>query len=46
MTAVITQAGSSYKGKFLDGAAGKGLDVISGTVTDRTRSSSASTAPS
>ncbi|WP_283194484.1 hypothetical protein [Rhizobium sp. AN80A] len=36
MTALITQSGSSYKGKFLDGAAGKGLDVVSGTVTDDT----------
>lgn len=32
MTAIISQAGSSYKGKFLDGAGGKGLDVISGAV--------------
>jgi hypothetical protein len=36
MSAVITQAGSGYKGKFLDGAAGKGLDVVSGTVTQDT----------
>mgnify|MGYP001571107262 CR=1 FL=1 len=32
MSAVISQAGNSYKGKFLDGAKGKGLDVISGAV--------------
>lgn len=32
MSAIISQAGSSYKGKFLDGAKGKGLDVISGAV--------------
>ena len=36
MTATITQSGNSYKGQFLDGAAGKGLDVISGTVTPDT----------
>ncbi|TAV89777.1 hypothetical protein [Rhizobium leguminosarum] len=36
MTAVISQSGSSYKGKFLDGAAGKGLDVVSGAVSDDT----------
>ena len=36
MTAVISQAGSTYKGKFLDGAAGKGLDVVSGAVTEDT----------
>lgn len=32
MSAVIKQAGSSYKGQFLDGAAGKGLDIVSGAV--------------
>ncbi|MCO5729983.1 hypothetical protein [Rhizobium sp. SSA_523] len=32
MNAVITQAGSSYTGKFLDGADGKGLDIVSGAV--------------
>ncbi len=32
MSAVITQAGNSYKGKFLDGAEGKGLDIVSGAV--------------
>jgi hypothetical protein len=30
---VISQSGGTYKGKFLDGAAGKGLDVVSGAVT-------------
>jgi uncharacterized protein (DUF2147 family) len=34
MTAEIVQKGNSYSGKFLDGAAGKGLDVTSGTVND------------
>jgi len=33
MSAVISQAGNSYKGKFLDGAGGKGLDIISGNVS-------------
>jgi hypothetical protein len=33
MSAMITRAGSTYKGKFLDGAAGKGLDITSGTVS-------------
>lgn len=32
MSAVITQMGSSYRGKFLDGADGKGLDIVSGNV--------------
>lgn len=32
MSAVLAEAGSSYKGKFLDGASGKGLDIISGRV--------------
>jgi hypothetical protein len=36
MSAEITQNGGSYSGKFLDGAAGKGLDVTSGTVNDNT----------
>ncbi|RUM25582.1 hypothetical protein EFQ99_12650 [Rhizobium vallis] len=36
MTAVISQSGSTYKGKFLDGAAGKGLDIVSGAVTEDT----------
>ncbi|MFN3507490.1 MAG: hypothetical protein ACK4ZU_08435 [Allorhizobium sp.] len=33
MSAVISQAGGTYKGQFLDGAEGKGLDIVSGTVT-------------
>lgn len=33
MTAVISQNGNSYSGQFLDGAAGKGLDIVSGSVT-------------
>ncbi|MFN3363300.1 MAG: hypothetical protein ACK40W_04995, partial [Allorhizobium sp.] len=33
MSAVISQAGGSYKGQFLDGADGKGLDIVSGQVT-------------
>ena len=32
MSAVLAEAGSSYKGQFLDGAAGKGLDIVSGKV--------------
>jgi len=32
MSAVITQNGNGYSGKFLDGAQGKGLDIISGSV--------------
>ncbi|WP_275782893.1 hypothetical protein [Pararhizobium gei] len=32
MSAVITQSGRSYGGKFLDGANGKGLDIVSGNV--------------
>jgi hypothetical protein len=36
MSAEITQDGGTYKGKFLDGSAGKGLDIISGTVNDNT----------
>ncbi len=32
MSAVITQKGRGYTGKFLDGAEGKGLDIISGAV--------------
>lgn len=34
MSAFISQKGSTYTGKFLDGAAGKGLDIVSGTVAD------------
>ncbi|MGV3552630.1 hypothetical protein [Rhizobium sp.] len=33
MKAVIKSAGRTYKGKFLDGAEGKGLDIVSGNVT-------------
>ncbi|MFN7025032.1 MAG: hypothetical protein ACK4QP_11020 [Pseudorhizobium sp.] len=32
MSALITENGKGYKGKFLDGAEGKGLDIISGAV--------------
>ncbi|OCW58771.1 hypothetical protein [Hoeflea olei] len=32
MSAVITRKGKTYTGKFLDGAAGDGLDIISGKV--------------
>ncbi|AXV15516.1 hypothetical protein CYG48_07285 [Neorhizobium sp. SOG26] len=32
MSATITQSGKGYTGKFLDGAEGKGLDIISGSV--------------
>ncbi|WEX75932.1 hypothetical protein PYH37_004189 [Sinorhizobium numidicum] len=32
MSAVIMQKGNGYTGKFLDGADGKGLDVVSGNV--------------
>lgn len=33
MSALITRSGGTYKGKFLDGAAGKGLDILSGNVS-------------
>ena len=33
MNALITSDGGSYKGQFLDGAAGKGLDITSGNVS-------------
>lgn len=33
MNAVITQTSKGYTGKFLDGAEGKGLDVVSGAVS-------------
>jgi hypothetical protein len=33
MKAVIKSAGRTYKGEFLDGADGKGLDIVSGNVT-------------
>jgi hypothetical protein len=32
MSAMITQKGTSYTGRFLDGADGKGLDIVSGNV--------------
>jgi hypothetical protein len=32
MSALITKTGGTYKGKFLDGASGKGLDITSGQV--------------
>lgn len=34
MSAVIAQNGKSYGGKFLDGANGKGLDIVSGNVAN------------
>ncbi len=34
MSALISQNGETYKGKFLDGADGKGLDITSGTVSN------------
>ncbi|CAN7321033.1 MULTISPECIES: hypothetical protein [Neorhizobium] len=33
MSATIAQSGRGYTGKFLDGAEGKGLDIISGSVS-------------
>ena len=33
MSAFISQAGGTHKGQFLDGADGKGMDIVSGTVT-------------
>lgn len=33
MTATVERRGNSYRGTFMDGAKGKGLDVISGNVT-------------
>ena len=33
MSAVITRKGKTYTGKFLDGAAGEGLDIVSGQVS-------------
>lgn len=32
MSASVERAGANYRGRFLDGAAGKGLDVVSGNV--------------
>ena len=34
MSASFEHNGRDYKGKFMDGAAGKGLDIISGNVVD------------
>ena len=33
MSASVAKAGGGYKGAFLDGAAGKGLDITSGTIS-------------
>jgi hypothetical protein len=33
MSAVITRKGKGYTGQFLDGAAGKGLDIVSGKIS-------------
>jgi len=33
MSALITRKGSTYTGRFLDGSAGEGLDIVSGRVT-------------
>ena len=33
MSAQITRKGSSYSGRFLDGSAGDGLDIVSGKIT-------------
>ena len=33
MSATVKFAGNGYRGSFLDGAAGKGLDIIAGNVT-------------
>ncbi len=35
MKATVERAGKGYTGKFLDGAAGKGLDVVAGSVDGR-----------
>jgi len=32
MTATVERSGSGYRGKFLDGAAGDGMDIVSGNV--------------
>ena len=34
MKATVERAGSGYKGRFLDGAAGEGMDIVSGNVVD------------
>ena len=33
MSAMITRKGSTYTGRFLDGSAGDGLDIVSGKIT-------------
>ena len=33
MSAVITRKGKTYAGRFLDGSAGQGLDIVSGKVS-------------
>ncbi|MDF1607433.1 hypothetical protein PZ897_04525 [Hoeflea sp. YIM 152468] len=33
MSAVITRKGATYTGRFLDGSAGDGLDIVSGKIT-------------
>lgn len=33
MSAIISKKGNTYTGKFLDGGAGKGLDIVSGKVS-------------
>ena len=35
MTATVERSGRGYTGKFMDGAAGKGLDVVAGNVDGR-----------
>ncbi len=35
MSATVERKGKGYTGKFLDGAAGKGLDVVAGNVDGR-----------
>jgi hypothetical protein len=38
MSASIEQTGrNGYKGTFMDGAAGKGLDIVSGNVVDNSK---------
>ena len=38
MSASVEKSGSAgYRGKFMDGAAGSGLDIISGNVVDRSK---------
>lgn len=35
MSATVERKGRAYKGTFLDGAEGKGLDIVSGSVQER-----------